>query len=306
MDIGSSSIKIVRLKAKKVVLAAFMDIPEGGGEDEDHFVRTLSGFVKGLRIEGMSACIQIPAGEAFIRTINFPPMPQAELREALRWEVKRCIPFPMEESVYDYVSVDMPEGIAVTFASAEKKVIEKHIEPIKASGLKIVAVDIGPLCLLRSVRPKTPGNAVILDIGAFYTEISIVKAGVLKITRSIEMGGGFIKKHLQEGGLTKEEAEGVLFGGTEEQLIGALGEFLKETSRSMDYYRVNFKEKNFSEIVLTGGVSINPAVKGCFSGTFNMPVSVPDPFEGFTMEDESIRALGPRFSVSLGLAGRQA
>jgi len=59
-------------------------------------------------------------------------------------------------------------------------------------------------------------------------------------------------------------------------------------------------------VVLTGGVAINHAVRDYFSQMLDIPVVVPNPFDNFIMKDESLRPLGPRFSVAIGLAKRAA
>ena len=65
--------------------------------------------------------VHIPGHLSFIRTINLPPMPKGELKEAVKWEIKRQLPYPQEEAVYDYIAAPAADGIVVTFASAERK-----------------------------------------------------------------------------------------------------------------------------------------------------------------------------------------
>ena len=38
-----------------------------------------------------------------------------------------------------------------------------------------------------------------------------------------------------------------------------------------------------------------------FSQMLDIPVVVPNPFDNLVMKDESLRPLGPRFSVAIGL-----
>jgi len=304
VDLGGGSLKVVRLKGQRVVVAAFIDIPEEIREVETRTINILRDFLKGIGASGKQAVVQLPGGHAFIRTVNFPPMPRGELNEAVAWEVKRQSPYPPEDTIYDYVAVQTEEGLAVTFASAERKAVLRHIFPFKEAGLDVVALDISPLCLLRSLKPKSPGNTIILDIGAVSTEINIAKGSVLRLSRTVDIGGNFIKQHFLGAGASPADAEKSLREGGEEELKAPLDEFLKEIARSMDYYTANFKEKTFAEAVLTGGVSINPAVKSYFSRALGIPVDAPSPFEGYEMADETMRGLGPRFSVALGLARR--
>lgn len=305
VDLGSSSVKVIGLKAKKISIAAFMDIPSSEREDETLLTNRLHNFFKELHILGKEAVVHIPGTLSFIRTISLPPMPKSELKEAVRWEIKRQLPYPTEEAVYDYIAMEIGDGIVVTFASAERKNIQRHIFPFKEAGLNVIAVDVNPLCLIRALPLPGADNIIVLDIGAKNMEIDIIKSGALRLTRTIEMGGEHIKSQLIDGGFS-EEAEDIMMEGPAERMKEILDQFLKEIFRSIDYYKATFKEKTFSEVILTGGVAINNAVRDYFSHMFDMPVSVPNPFDSLIMKDETLRPLGPRFSVAIGLARRAA
>ncbi|MBI4691731.1 MAG: type IV pilus assembly protein PilM [Nitrospirae bacterium] len=306
VDLGSGSVKVIRLKDKKILLAAFMDIPSSEREDEGFFIDRLRNFFREMNITGRAAAVHIPGMLSFIRTINLPPMPKTELKEAVRWEVKRQLPYPVEDAVYDYVAAEVPEGIVVTFASAEKKNIQRHISPLKEAGLNVISVDVNSLCLIRALPVRGSGNVVVIDIGAKNMEIDIIKSGALRLTRTVEMGGEHIKTWLIGEGISETEAEDILMKGTADKMNDVLNQFLREILRSTDYYKATFKEKTFSEVILTGGVAINSGVKDYFSHMFDIPVSVPNPFDSFVMKDETLRPLGPRFSAAIGLARRSS
>lgn len=305
VDLGSSSIKIVGLSGKKVSVAAFLDISSKERDDEIQLINRLRDFFSTLNIIGREAAIHIPGTLSFVRTINLPLMPPGELKEAVRWEIKRHLPYPVEEAVFDYVADEIPDGIAVTFASAERKDVQAYIFPFKESGLNVVAIDISPLALIRALKPQEQGNIVLLDIGARNMEINIIKGSILRLTRTVEMGGEDIINYLIEEGTSQEESLRILINGHSDKMRDILNQLLREVSRSMDYYKANFKERSFSGLMLTGGVSLNPHIKEYFSQVLNIPVSVPNPFNGFYLKDESVRAFGPRFSIAVGLARRE-
>jgi type IV pilus assembly protein PilM len=306
VDLGSGSIKVVGLKAKKIKIAAFMDISSSEREDETLLIKKLSDFFTDLNIIGKEAIVHIPGTLTFIRTINLPPMPKSELKEAVKWEIKRQLPYPQEEAVYDYVAKEVSDGILVTFASAERKNVNRYTFPFNEAGLNVTAVDVSPLCLIRALPVQGSGNIILLDIGARSMEIDIVRSGALRLTRTVEMGGEHIKEYLINEGFSQKEAEDILLEGPAERIKDVLTQILKEVFRSMDYYKATFKEKTFSEVMLTGGVATNHVIKDYFSYVFDVPVSVPNPFHDFVMKDETLRPLGPRFSVAIGLARRAA
>ncbi len=305
IDFGTSSLKVICIKGKTISIAAVVDVEERR-HDAEGLGRQLEAFFTGLGLRGHKAVVNNPGSHTFIRTVMFPRMPGKELRDALMWEVKRQLPYPLEDAVLDFVTMESGDQIAVTFAASEKRYTEEHIAPLTAAGLDVVAVDVNPLCLLRVISPATAGNTVILDIGDLSTEIHIVKNGVLRITRTVGSAGDSIKRRLMGEGVSPEEADRLVKKASKAQLDAPLSDILLEVFRSIDFYKATFKETGISEIVISGGPAMNPAVKECLAGSFGIPVSVVQPFEGMRLSDENMRPLGPLFSVAVGLARRGA
>jgi len=304
VDLGTGSVKVIGLNGKKISLAAFMDIPSSDWEDESLLIGRLKNFFKEINIAGKDAVVHIPGHLSFIRTINLPPMPKGELKEAVKWEVKRQLPYPTEEAVYDYIATPVADGIVVTFASAERKNVQRYISPFKEAGLKVVAVDVNPLCLTRALPLHGSGNIIVLDIGARSMEIDIMRSESVRLTRTVDLGGEQIKNQLISEGFSEGEIDDIMMNGPAERMKEVLNQFLREIFLSIDYYKATFKEKVFSGVILTGGVAINHAVRDYFSQMLDIPVGVPNPFDNLIMKDESLRPLGPRFSVAIGLAKR--
>ena len=75
-----------------------MDIPSSDWEDESLLIGRLKNFFKEINIAGKDAVVHIPGHLSFIRTINLPPMPKGELKEAVKWEIKRQLPYPAGRS----------------------------------------------------------------------------------------------------------------------------------------------------------------------------------------------------------------
>jgi len=305
VDFGTSALKIVGIRGKTISVSAVLDIEERR-YDAEGLSFHLEAFVEGLGLKGSKAVVNNPGTHTFIRTVMFPRMPGKELREALMWEVKRQLPHPIEEVVLDFVTVESGDQIAVTFAASEKHYTEEHIAPVRAAGLDVVAVDINPLCILRTIALSTAGNVAIVDLGNLTTEIHIVKNGVLRLTRTVGAGGGSMKERLIREGADPGEADRLIRKGTLAELEGPLAEIALEVFRSADYYKATYKETDLSQIILSGGPSLNPSIKKYFSESFGIPVSLADPFEGLKLSDEGLRPLGPLFAVAVGLARRGA
>ena len=245
VDLGTGSVKVIGLNGKKISLAAFMDIPSSDWEEEALLINRLQNFFKEINIDGKDAVVHMPGHLSFVRTINLPPMPKGELKEAVKWEIKRQLPYPQEEAVYDYIAAPVADGIVVTFASAERKNVQRYISPFKEAGLKVVAVDVNPLCLIRALPLHGSGNIIVLDIGARSMEIDIMRSESVRLTRTVDLGGEQIKNQLISEGFPEGAIDDIMMDGPAERMKEVLNQFLREIFLSIDYYKATFKEKVF-------------------------------------------------------------
>lgn len=312
VDLGSSAVKAVRVNGKTITLAAFKNLTKEDRQDTGALIKSLKDFFMKIKIYGADIKTGLPGDKAYIKTITLPVMPMNELKEAVRWESKKYLPSPAEaqgrgpseDIIFDFIAKKTTEGITVTFASTEKTTVMNWIRPLQEAGVKITTVDVTPLALGRAlIKDAQEGNVVIADIGALKTEIDILKDGILRMTRTIELGGNFLISSMEKAGVTNAEER--LLQGMEKELKGPVDRLATEIYRSMDYYKANFKESTFTTLILSGGIALVPGLKDYLAGLFDFPVLVRNPFNGIKLKNEEIRALGPRFSVALGLAMRK-
>ncbi|MFQ5779954.1 MAG: pilus assembly protein PilM, partial [Nitrospiria bacterium] len=155
---------------------------------------------------------------------------------------------------------------------------------------------------------------IYIDIGAAKTDIAILKEGVLRFTRRLEMGGDQITRRIErERNLSYDQAEALKCekGMAGEEGIQAIlkeevDRFIVEVQRSVDYYRAQFREGIFSKIILMGGGALLPGFSDYFAGYFDSAVTVDDPFAEVvgTESMTDFRTIAPRFSTGIGLALR--
>ncbi len=301
--------KVLGLRGRRVVLAGLWEFSPEAKEEPALRQEELGRFFHSLGLSGRAVAVHVPAEWSFVKSLHFPAMPQAELREALRWELQRSVPYSLQEAIYDYVARPALEGLNVTAAVLERHRAEEHLVPFREAGFKVCAVDLSCLCIQRALGIEAPGNVAVLEIGAQHAEINIYKAGLLKLTRSLEMGTQWMEGELQREGLGPQEAQRLLRQGGAEALAGPLSELLKELVRSMDYYMAEFRERSFASLLLTGGGALNPAVREFFAqglaSAEGLEVKAPNPLEAYQVPDEALKAQGARFTLALGLARRR-
>ncbi|MBI3994623.1 MAG: type IV pilus assembly protein PilM [Nitrospirae bacterium] len=325
LDIGKSAIKVIQLASTRQGLvlkyAGLTELPpadrdEREGQDRDAPL-SLHDVFKETRLKRQKIAINFSGRSPVIRYLLLPKMPKDELGEAVRWEAKKLIPFPMEDSVLDYLIVGETQErdlqrMEVLVVAAERSAVLNQLESFKRINLPITAMDVNPLALFNTLKLNYKSdldeNLVFVDIGAGKMDINISKRGVLRFTRNVQLGGDEITQAVMRGlGVEREEAEqlkrqkglsGSASGGPAPEgppgqanppkadQDGRLYETIKaeadrmilETQRSMDYYRAQFREGSVKKIVLMGGACLMPGFQEYFASYFDANVELDDPF----------------------------
>lgn len=326
IDIGASSVKVIRLcrtrKGMKLLDIGMKEIPPGEDFRQENVSAALDELIPEKKRP--KAVVNFSGASPLIRYLTLPVMPKDELSEAVKWEAKKLVSLQMEEMALDYIiaggkqekEIKRYELILVV---AERAVVREQWTMMRKAGLEIAAIDVNPLSLLNAVRLNHPadlaGNLIYIDIGAAKTEIAILKDGVLRFTRRMEMGGDQMTRRIQgDLSLSYDDAEKLKRdkGMKGEENLQALlkseaDRFIVEVQRSVDYYRAQFREGIFKKIILMGGGALLSGFSEYFATYFDSRVEIDDPFLKIIGGESagSIRAIGPRFSTTVGLGLRR-
>ena len=328
IDIGAGSVKVVRItrgKRPKLVSAAIVELPpdQAGAA----LVPELVHLRAAKKIGARNVVTLMPGKDLTVRSLSLPKMPVAELREAVRWEAKRHISFPLESSLVEYlISGENQEGVAgkydILMVAAENAKVVEHLAPLRDAAITVSAVDSNALALRNVLRTRDrplEGNLLVVDIGAGKTEIDIFNSGVLRFSRCLETGGFDMTRQLAEGlGLTLKDAEALKCSAdamvppdrdnAAALVRSRLDALLMEIRRSVEYYRTTFREQGVREAILTGGASLMKGTAAYCAEALGFPVAIDDPFAGLACTDalrEEFGPLAPRFSAAVGLALRE-
>jgi len=249
IDIGSQQIKIAELRPGKtgLTVTALGLGPTPVGVVQNNIITdpaAMGAAVKqlmresGITVKRAIGCIT-GQNAVVIRIIEVPRMTDAELKETMKWEVERHVPFAPSETVLDYQPLvpRTPEAASgpnmeVLLAVAQQDAVSNYIDTLFAAGLDPVAIDIEPLAISRAIldlqdgrpvaRPQAPvgepafadggfeETVAIVNIGAANTDIAIFQGGQLTFPRSLPLAGDSLTRAITEAlQYTTEQAERV-------------------------------------------------------------------------------------------------
>lgn len=333
IDIGSSCIKAVEIDLDAAGGPAIMKaniVPRSAG-----LGRALSGMqAKGARAIGIVDC-----PTSCLRYFTVPAMPDKELGEAIKWEAKDKVSYPLDEAVFGYetqeeAGEDGLKKLRVKFVASPKKFVDEMTSLMAEAGVEPVAITEPPLAI-ENIAPRLgiegPATAAVIDIGAESTGISIFKDGSLKFHRKIGSGGVAITRAITSVLITEqgrvelgyEEAEKlkVAYGipplpGTDlldgkinsQQMLSlirpATERLVQEIERSFEYYSDCSLGDKVKSVVLVGGGASLKGLARFLQDTLDMPVSLGDPFKGMKQANSPVTpgAEPQVFAVAVGAA----
>lgn len=169
-------------------------------------------------------------------------VPEAEMRDALRWRIHEALDFPPEEAEIEYFTMPEPRHAGkervVMVAAARTAAIRRYEGWLARASLPVSAMDI-PELALREVTARLPdsqrGIAVLLlreDDGI----VQLQKGDMVYVSRSVDIGLRRI---------------GASAGGERVWNEPQLERLVVEIQRSMDYYENFYGMAPISDLVLT-------------------------------------------------------
>ena len=318
LDIGTQSIKSVKLKVNgnAFELVAF-DLEEGQLDPTDVLKKIK--HAQKMDLVNISFC----GSSTVIRYVNFLRMSKSELRQALKFEAQKHIPFSLED-VYldaDILKDDLPDNkMLVIIAALKKEIIQQRIKSLEAAGLRSSSVQLDSLALINAFNFNYPKNEIpqdksvcLLNIGSTISNVNIIDQSAARLSRDIHLGGAnFTKKLMDILGVDFKAAEELKLksdsANSEKIKTGVenvLTNLALEIRTSFDYYESQ-NNSNVVKIFLSGGGSKIFGLKEMLAGSLGISVEFWDPFKQIKINDQldaaKLNQLSSQFNVALGLA----
>jgi type IV pilus assembly protein PilM len=218
IDIGSSSIKLVQLRASQgsavletygeIALGPYGDMPVGKTVklSVDKVATALSDLMKEANVTATHAGISIPFSSSLISVLDLPKVDKSQLKRMIPIEARKYIPLPISEVTLDWFIIPEEEKEKDAFDRIEKETVMQkkgqevllvaiHNEVLQAystimstTGLSASFFEIEIFSSTRSSLGHSPAPVAVIDIGASSTKIYVVERGVVRLAHLLNIG----------------------------------------------------------------------------------------------------------------------
>ncbi len=293
------------------------------------YADTLKVLCKTARTVSKTAMVSLPVSSVFHAVVTLPPLKKEELDHAVKAEVKKLLPIPLEEVALDFqvIKTAMPEkNQRVLVNAVPHKLIDFYTKVFAQAGLSLEALEPESTALTRCLVGRDQSVSMIIDLGSERTSFFIVDQGVPITHHSIDAGGDKIDRIMQNIlGVDHELLEQVKhdvfdFLPTNSNSVLSsqkwldifalvIDPILKEIEVSLEVYlrQTGNEGKRPERIILTGGMALMPFLSKHIQEMFKIKCYVGDAWARVVYQDglkSVLRQIGPRMSVAVGLAMR--
>lgn len=333
IDIGTGSIKLAEIawQNNQPVLKNFgiAEMPDKAVEDgrivnSQQLTHALSQLLSTTRTASKNVVVAVGGRVMFARELIFPKMTVQELGEAIKWDVGKYIPYAPGSYYYDFAIVgegNTDTEIKVLLVASPLENVTNIINVIKNVGLTPVAVDVEPLALYRVFNDVE--RAMVIDIGALLSQVTIFQNGSPAVIRNIPIGGQNFTKAIMEGlNIEFNEAEKIKINETilsqnkivakysniQQQMESLINEFARDINRTAEYYQQQNKNVNINKIFITGGGAKLNNILQSLSSKLDMPAVLHDPLTKLKIptnfDKTHLQKVAPQLGTAIGLALR--
>lgn len=333
VDIGSYAVKVVKLKGKggsrSLEAVGYSRLEHITVPDDNSKVsETIRNLFNVHKIKTRKVTTVLSGGSLTLAHLYLPDMPKKDMKEAVRWEMRKQVTFSPEELVCDYAVIgEVKKGeesmLSLIAFGARKKDVEQLLKIFEGALLEPMTVDVTPMAMLACFDYSNVWEAGInysmIDIGDSKSTLAIFKEKKLMFAREIPIAGREMTTAVMNKlacGYDVAEKEKIRYGvrrlGEGEQgvadVVSAVCERLAaEAHRSFDYYQAQFREGGINKIFLCGGTARLKGIDDFFANILGIPCFIDDPLRNIKVESKRfdaarVREFAPDLAVTVGLA----
>lgn len=252
---------------------------------------------------------------------------KAEIEELVIIEADKFIPFPIEEINIDFEilgpSAKNTAMLDVLVVASRSENIATRVEAVTKAGLQVKVMDVESFAIERAyhlVRDQLPIQSenkitAVIDIGAIYANLFVLKNNDVIFTREEEFGGNqlvdTIEHHYhipRQDALTLGKQQ-QLPQDYQEAIVNPFVEtLLVHVKRALQFFYSTANDSVVDQIILTGGIAKLPKLDQIVKESIKIPTFTVNPFSHLKLSrkinQERMIDDAPLLMIACGLALR--
>ncbi|MBI2067762.1 MAG: pilus assembly protein PilM [Deltaproteobacteria bacterium] len=275
LDLDSTGGRMVRVTGKgDLVHVTHWQYPEVIDGGDQNSLERFREWIQKEGLSGMPVACSLNDNSLKIRRADLPKMPDFDLKEAVKWQLRDLVEDSIDHYVVRYTvleeySVNEADRLALLVYAVKKEAVTRLGDLLKKLSLKPVLIEPTPVAILASLD-----RFMKWEPGVFY--------GILN------WGNG-------PAGFYVVSEEKLYFSRPIQETEGNIA---VEVQRSLDAFSLVFKEKKVETLLLCGGSGAKPGLVDELSKNLGMSVACLNPFQGWEIADEA----PCRYATATGLA----
>lgn len=305
-------------------------VDDAEGQKVNKYAAIIREVCKQARTTSKTAVVSLPVSAVFHAIVTLPSLKKEEFDRVLRAEIKKLLPYSLEETSLDYQTLPgafSDKSSRVLVNAVPRSLVVFYTKIFQAAGLKLDSLEPESMALARSLVGRDDAITMLVDIGAERTNFFIVDHTIPITHHSIEMGGQKINKILQTRlGIDERAIEQIKYDVFNNVMSGegrsalprerfvemfmtVVDPIIKEIAYGFEVYlrQSGNEDKRPEKVVLTGGAANFPYLAEYIAEQFKLKCYVGDPWGRVVHQDKlkpMLRMIGPRMAVAIGLTLR--
>jgi type IV pilus assembly protein PilM len=325
LDVGTKAVKAVELTWNGgLVITGFgcADLPS-----PDAVRDTVARIFEENEFHTRRVVTAVSGKSVIVRYLTMFKMSPEDLRNAIRYEADKYIPFDVEEVVLDCQPFEAP-GLAeagpnemrVLLVACKRALIDEQLRILASVGLTPEVVDVDVFALGNAFESSIHGAdgdkvRALVDVGAGKTCVNVLRAGASLFTREIHSGGdAFTAAIANRLGLKDTEAEqlkrrpGDQAERVRAAVTPAVDDLATEVRLSFEYFENQF-DRGVDEVLVSGGGARLVGVADDLARVVDRPTVAWDPtgelpIAADRVDADALREHAGELAVAVGLASR--
>ena len=327
LDIGSSAVKVVRLRQDNtgytVTAAGIAEIAVSEGNNNHlNTIKAIRECLKSAGSKTKLAVCGVSGPDVAVRDFEFPLLSTSEIDGAVLFEATQVCPFNAAESAVDHHLI--PNGDGKTkgiLVAATNTLITSKEKLVKESALKCVLMDVEGLALLNCFNgladESEKSTTAILNVGSSGTTVAIMGGNGRPFIRDMTFAGDNIVELIAaDKDMSIEDVKGILSADStasqmelHDSLKKACLKLIVNVSETLRYYATQKQSTRVEKIFVCGGFALTKGFVELLNSRLGVEALLWNPFEKISCDaaqqfGDVFDKIGPALAVAAGLAMR--